>query len=593
MTTAPIAAAESDAFDPIEMEVFSNRLLSITEEMGNTLIRSSFSSNIKERKDCSVALFDAAGRLVAQAAHVPVHLGSLSGGIDAVLRRYGAAGIRPGDAFLCNDAYLAGGTHAPDITVVSPIFYDGVLRFFSANIGHHTDVGGAVPGSTSHHLKTVWEEGIRLPAMRIVRQGELDLDLLEMIAHNTREPDNRMHDIRAQIATNDKGARLMLELLRQSGLDTVLSAIDGILRYTERRLRNRIAQLPSGSVSFTERMDDDGMGGEPVVIQANVQARDGQLHVDFTGTGKQARGAFNLPASALNASVYFAVKAMLDPELMPNNGLFQPITISAPEGTITNPVFPAAVGARVTTAQRVAGTVIGALGQLLPPGRGMASSNDVMPSMLFSGPLRDGKGTFVYLETLGGGAGGRARGDGMDGIQVNVTNTSNLPAEALEIEYPLLVDEYALVNDTGGAGKYRGGMGIARQIRSLHDQLACTIRCDAALFGAAGLDGGLTGGTSRLIQNPGRPDEQRLPSKISGHPLPAGVSVRLETPGGGGYGAPAERALADIRQDLLAGKVSRLAAERDYGSEKVVRALQQTGSGSAATGQAGPQARQD
>jgi len=577
MTTALTAAAESDAFDPIEMEVFSNRLLSITEEMGNTLIRSSFSSNIKERKDCSVALFDAAGRLVAQAAHVPVHLGSLSGGIDAVLRRYGVAGIRPGDAFLCNDAYLAGGTHAPDITVVSPIFYDGVLRFFAANIGHHTDVGGAVPGSTSHHLKTVWEEGIRLPAMRIVRQGELDLDLLEMIAHNTREPDNRMHDIRAQIATNDKGARLMLELLRQSGLDTVLSAIDGILRYTERRLRNRIAQLPEGSVSFTERMDDDGMGGEPVVIQANVQARDGQLHVDFTGTGKQARGAFNLPASALRASVYFAVKAMLDPELMPNNGLFQPITVSAPEGTITNPVFPAAVGARVTTAQRVAGTVIGALGQLLPPGRGMASSNDVMPSMLFSGPLRDGKGTFVYLETLGGGAGGRARGDGMDGIQVNVTNTSNLPAEALEIEYPLLVDEYALVNDTGGAGRYRGGMGIARQIRSLHDQLACTIRCDAALFGAAGLDGGLTGGTSRLIQNPGLADEQRLANKISGHPLPAGVSVRLETPGGGGYGAPAERALADIRQDLLGGKVSRAAAERDYGSEKVVRALQKEG----------------
>ena len=577
MTTALTAAAESDAFDPIEMEVFSNRLLSITEEMGNTLIRSSFSSNIKERKDCSVALFDAAGRLVAQAAHVPVHLGSLSGGIDAVLRRYGVAGIRPGDAFLCNDAYLAGGTHAPDITVVSPIFYDGVLRFFAANIGHHTDVGGAVPGSTSHHLKTVWEEGIRLPAMRIVRQGELDLDLLEMIAHNTREPDNRMHDIRAQNATNDKGARLMLELLRQSGLDTVLSAIDGILRYTERRLRNRIAQLPEGSVSFTERMDDDGMGGEPVVIQANVQARDGQLHVDFTGTGKQARGAFNLPASALRASVYFAVKAMLDPELMPNNGLFQPITVSAPEGTITNPVFPAAVGARVTTAQRVAGTVIGALGQLLPPGRGMASSNDVMPSMLFSGPLRDGKGTFVYLETLGGGAGGRARGDGMDGIQVNVTNTSNLPAEALEIEYPLLVDEYALVNDTGGAGRYRGGMGIARQIRSLHDQLACTIRCDAALFGAAGLDGGLTGGTSRLIQNPGLADEQRLANKISGHPLPAGVSVRLETPGGGGYGAPAERALADIRQDLLGGKVSRAAAERDYGSEKVVRALQKEG----------------
>ncbi|MBC9904895.1 hydantoinase B/oxoprolinase family protein [Achromobacter xylosoxidans] len=574
MTNRSTSAAGTDTFDPIEMEVFSNRLLSITEEMGNTLIRSSFSTNIKERKDCSVALFDAAGRLVAQAAHVPVHLGSLSGGIDAVLRRYGAAGVRPGDAFLCNDAYLAGGTHAPDITVITPIFHEGVLRFFAANIGHHTDVGGAVPGSTSHHLKTVWEEGIRLPAMRIVREGELDMDLLEMIAHNTREPDNRMHDIRAQIATNDKGARLMLELVQQSGLEILLSAIDSIMLYTERRLRNRIAQLPAGTYTFTERMDDDGMGGDPVTIQANVEARDGQLHVDFTGTSKQARGAFNLPASALNASVYFAVKAMLDPELMPNNGLFQPITITAPEGTITNPRFPAAVGARVTTAQRVAGTVIGALGQLLPPDRAMASCNDVMPSMLFSVPMQDGKGTFVYLETLGGGAGGRAQGDGMDGIQVHVTNTSNLPAEALEIEYPLLVEEYALVNDSGGAGRHRGGMGIARQIRSLHDQLVCTIRCDAALFGAAGLNGGLTGGTSRVIQNPGRADEQRLPNKIAGHGLASGQSVRLETPGGGGYGAPADRSAAAIRNDVLGGKVSRTAAERDYGAERVALALQ-------------------
>ncbi|WP_144641186.1 hydantoinase B/oxoprolinase family protein [Bordetella genomosp. 13] len=575
MTLPTPPAAGADDFDAIEMEVFSNRLLSITEEMGNTLIRSSFSSNIKERKDCSVALFDAAGRLVAQAAHVPVHLGSLSGGIDAVLRRYGTQGIRPGDAFLCNDSYLAGGTHAPDITVVSPVFHDGVLRFFAANIGHHTDVGGAVPGSTSHHLKTVWEEGLRLPAMRIVRAGELDLDLLEMIAHNTREPENRMHDIRAQIATNDKGAKLMLELVQQSGLDTVLSAIDSILAYTERRLRQRIAQLPDTSVTFVERMDDDGLGGDPVVIQANVQARDGQLHVDFTGTGKQARGAFNLPASALHASVYFAVKAMLDPELMPNNGMFQPITISAPEGTITNPRFPAAVGARVTTAQRVAGTVIGALGQLLPADRAMASCNDVMPSMLFSAPMRDGKGTYVYLETLGGGAGGRAAGDGMDGIQVHVTNTSNLPAEALEIEYPLLVEEYALVEDTGGAGRHRGGMGIARQIRSLDDRLTCSIRCDAALFGAAGLNGGLQGGTSRVMQNPGRADEQRLANKISGHALPSGQSVRLETPGGGGYGTPAERDPAQLRRDIRGGKVSLAAAQRDYGDELVARAMQE------------------
>ena len=573
MSTRDLPLSPETVFNPIEMEVFSNRFASITEEMGNTLIRSACSSNIKERKDCSVAMFDAAGRLVVQAAHVPIHLGSLSGAVDAVLARYGIAGIRPGDSFICNDWFLAGGTHAPDITVVTPVFWQGRLEFFAANIGHHNDVGGAVPGSTSHNFKTVWEEGIRLPVMKIVREGVLDIDLLEMIAHNTREPDNRMHDLRAQIATNGKGEKLVQEMLAQFGADALRSAIDSILVYTERRLRNRIAQLPDGAASFTEYMDDDGFGGDPVPIKATVQVVDGQLSVDFTGTGPQARGAFNLPASALRASVYFAVKAMLDPELMPNSGMFAPITIYSPEGLITNPRFPAAVGTRANTGQRVAGAVIGALVQLLPADKGMASGNDVMPSMLFAGPLRDGRGTFVYLETLGGGAGGRAVGDGMDGVHVHITNTSNLPAEALEIEYPLLVEEYGLVQDSGGAGRYRGGLGIARQIRALGDGLVCTVRCDAALFGAGGLEGGGKGSTSLVLENAGRDDQTRLPNKIVGHPFARGTSVRLQTPGGGGYGEPADREPASLARDILDGKLSRGAAEAAYGAERVVQAL--------------------
>lgn len=552
-------------FDPIEMEVFSNRLLTITEEMGNTLIRSSFSSNIKERKDCSVALFDVQGRLIAQAAHIPVHLGSLSGGVDAVLARYDVSEIREGDAFISNDAYLAGGSHAPDITIVTPVFWEGVLQFFAANIGHHTDVGGAVPGSSAHHLRTVWEEGLRLPVMRLVRAGELDRDLLEMIAHNTREPENRIHDLQAQIATNQQGVRLLHKLLEQSGLEPVLSAINDILLYTERRLRRRIAQLPADTATFVEYLDDDGLGGDPVAIRANVMASNGELTVDFTGSGPQARGSFNMPWNALRASVYFAVKTMLDPQLMPNNGMFAPIKIIAPEGTIVNPRFPAAIGGRATTSQRVAGTVIGALCELLDPSRRMASCNDVMPSMLFSGPARNGRDTFVYLETLGGGAGGRASGDGMDGIQVHITNTSNLPAEAMEIEYPLLVEEYALIQDSGGPGQFRGGMGIARQIRSLHDGITCSVRCDGGLFGAAGRNGGGEGRRSRVVQNMNRPDEKILPNKTSGHPLPAGMSVRLETPGGGGFGAPENRSHDAILADVRHEKVSTEAAATQYG----------------------------
>lgn len=574
MDTHRNAPSAPRQFNAIEMEVFSNRLLSITEEMGNTLIRSSFSSNIKERKDCSVALFDARGRLVVQAAHIPVHLGSLSGAVEAVRERFGESGIQPDDSFISNDAYLAGGSHAPDITLVTPIFWQGQLRFFAANVGHHTDVGGGVPGSTSHLFQTVWEEGLRIPAIKIARGGEIDRDLLDMIAHNTREPEYRVHDIRAQIATNFKGVHLVHALLERSGVDSVLASTEDLLAYTERRLSARIAKLPAHAASFTEYLDDDGLGGEPVAVQATVQARDGQLHVDFAGSGPQARGSYNMPRSALQASVYFAVKTLLDPYLMPNNGMAVPIVVTAPEGSIVNPRFPAAVGARATTAQRVAGAVIGALGQLLPESAAMASCNDVMPAMVFSGPRKDGSGTFVYLETIGGGAGGRAQGDGMDGVQVHITNTSNLPAEALEIEYPLLVEDYSLVQDSGGAGTHRGGMGIARQIRSLSDTVVCSARCDGGRFGAAGLSEGGEGGRSRIFRNFGQAGQAQLPNKVSGQPLRAGDSVRLETPGGGGYGNPSGRAAQALARDLRGGKASRAAAEQAYGRDLVAQATQ-------------------
>lgn len=552
------------AFDPIGMEVFSNRLLAITEEMGNLLIRSSFSTNIKERKDCSVAIFDKRGRLVVQATHIPVHVGSLSGAVDAVLAKLSLDDIRPGDTFVSNDAYLAGGSHSPDITFVTPVFYAGRLEFFVTNTGHHSDVGGAVPGSTAHHLRTVWEEGLRIPVMRIVREGELDTDLLEMIAHNTREYENRLHDIKAQIATNERGVKLVNDLIETSGLHAILSSVEDILDYTERRLRKAISELPKGKVSFTELMDDDGLGGDPVPITANVEVRGSDLVIDFEGSGPQSRGGFNISFNALRASAFYAVKTMLDPELMPNNGMFNPIIVSAPLGTITNPKFPGAVGARATTAQRVAGAVVGALVQLVPQERAMASCNDVMPAMLFSGPSRRGGKLFVYLETLGGGAGGRAVGDGMDGIQVHITNTSNLPAEALEIEYPLLVEEYTLIQDSGGPGKYRGGMGIARQIRSLVDGMNCAVRCDGAKFGAAGLLGGKEGAPGRVFSNFGRADQAAMPPKIANHILNAGASMRIETPGGGGFGPPAERDPAQLQADVGSGKVSATAASRDY-----------------------------
>jgi len=559
--------------DPIAMEVFSNRLLSVTEDMGNTLIRASFSTNIKERKDCSVALFDARGRLVAQASHIPIHLGSLQGGVDAALARYRLEDMAPGDAFICNDSYLAGGTHAPDITIVSPVFWDGRVRFFTANIGHHSDIGGSAVGSTTHNARTVFEEGLRIPITRVVRGGAADEDLLGLIAQNTREPEDRVLDLKVQIATNEKGARLVEELIRQMGMDTVERSIDDVLAYTARRLRNRIARMPATSATFSTWMDDDGIGDAPVEIRATVHVADGGLHVDFAGSGPQSKGAYNVPPSALRASVIYAVKALLDPELMPNAGLFEPVTIAAPEGTIVNPRFPGAVGARSNTAQKVAGAVVGALSMLVPEDRRMASGNDIMASTLYAGPRSRRAGLFVYVETIGGGGGARADADGQDGIHVHITNTSNLPAEALEIEYDLLVDEYALIPDSGGAGRFRGGLGIARQIRALKPGMVCHLRVDGSKTGSAGLQGGGEGGRGAVVKNHGRNSAETAPPKSANNVMAVGESYRIETPGGGGYGDPSRRDPVALAADLRGGKVSEAAARRDYGDALVEKAL--------------------
>lgn len=562
-------------FDPIAMEVFSNRLLSITEDMGNSLVRSSFSTNIKERRDCSVGLFDARGRLVAQAAHIPLHLGSLLGGVLAVLARYPVERMRDGDAFICNDPYLAGGTHMPDVSVVTPVFWDGQVRFFTANIGHHSDFGGAVPGSIAGSARSVFEEGLRLPVIRIRRAGEIDDDLLNLIVQNTREPEERELDLRVQVATNDRGADEVRGLLKQMGLGVVETAIEDILAYTARRLRRRIAELKEGSYTFTTFLDDDGFGGgDPVPLKATVRIEGGHLALDFTGTGAQARGALNVPPSALHATVHYCIKALLDPQLMPNSGMLDVVSIHVPEGTILSPRHAAAVGARSITCQKVAGAIFGAFRGVLPEAKVMASAVDVIPAMVFSGALTRRNGTYVYLETIGGGCGARRDEDGMDAIHMHMTNTSNLPAEALENEYPLLVDEYAMVEDSGGVGAARGGMGIARQIRALRDGTVFSVRSDSHNRGTAGVNGGGDGRHGRLVRNPGRPDEQELGSKVSHLILAAGEAIRIETPGGGGFGPPAARPLEKLAIDLRDSILSYDAAVAGYGRERVELAVQ-------------------
>ncbi len=573
--------AAARVFDPIAMEVFSNRMLSITEEMAINMMRSSFSTQIKERRDFSVGLFDAQGRLLAQGLHIPLHLGSLMGAMQAVLRRYPVHEIAEGDAFICNDTFLAGGTHLPDISIVSPVFWDGRLLAFAANIGHHSDVGGVVPGSISARARTIFEEGLRIPIIRIARKGEVDADLLNLIAANSRLSEERALDLRVQIATNDRGGAKLQALVAQMGEAAMLAAIEDILAYTARRLRRRIADLPDGTHSFTTWLDDDGNGGDMVPVKVAVTIAGDALLFDLAGTGKQARGALNVCESALRATIYYCVKALLDPELLPNSGMFEAIEIRAPAGSLVNPLPPAASGARSIACQKVAGAVFGAFRSILPAERIIASGNDVLPSISFSGDVTEhGKQRFyVCGEAMGGGSGARRDDDGMDAIHVHVTNSLNLPTEAMENEFPLLCEEYALVVDSGGPGTRRGGLAITRQVRAVHDGTIVSARSDSHKRGAAGVEGGGEGGRARLRRNAGTNAEEVLDSKLAYLVLAAGETVRIETPGGGGYGDPAGRAAEALAADLADGIVTDGAALRDYGAALLHQARALLGAG--------------
>ncbi|MFC4273606.1 hydantoinase B/oxoprolinase family protein [Achromobacter aloeverae] len=562
-------------FDPIAVEVFTNRLLAITESMASNIMRASFSPQIKERRDFSVGMFDRAGRLIAQGTHIPVHLGSLMGSVEAVLSRWQLADIHDGDVYLCNDPYVAGGTHLPDISVITPVFAADRLVAFAANIGHHSDVGGAVPGSTAAAARTIYEEGLRIPIMRVARRRRVDDDLIAMIALNSRLPEERTLDLHVQIATNEKGAGAIASLVeRMGGVEKFEDAVDGVLAYTLQRARRRVAALPSRRSTFTTWLDDDGSGqGGPVPLTATIH-RDGEtLVVDLEGSGPQSGGALNVSDSALRATVYYCVKAMLDPDLMANSGMARAIAIKAPEGSIVNPRPPGACGARTITCQRLAGAIIGAFVGLVPRDRAIASGVDTMPTISFSGVRPDDGSIYLSGETLGGGGGARDGGDGMDGIHVHITNSRNLPTEIMEHECPLRVEHYGLAVDSAGAGRHRGGLGIVREVRALRDGTIFSARSDSHIRGAAGAEGGGEGGLGRLLRNAGRPDEQVLGSKVRHLILAGGDTIRMETPGGAGFGDPMERSPEALAEDIEDGLVTVAYARRFHGDALTEAAL--------------------
>ena len=505
------------ALDPITLSVLSSALAGIAEEMGAVLIRGAYSSNIKERRDCSTALFDARGRMVAQAEHIPVHLGAMPEAVAAVM----ALDPAPGDVFALNDPY-SGGTHLPDITLVSPLTVADAALGYAVTRAHHSDVGGMRPGSMPSDSREIYQEGLIIPPVRLLRRGEPVDDVLRLLLANVRTPAVRRGDLRAQIAANTLAERRLGELVARHNHDTVLAAYDEVIAYAERGARDALRRLPDGVYGATDVLEGDGVTADDIPIAATVTIDGDAMHIDFTGTAGAVAGNVNCPLAVTRSACYFALRALLPDDVPANAGTYAPLTIYAPEGGLLNARSPSAVVAgNVETSQRVADTVLRALATAADlPAQGQGTMNNL---------IIGGRG-WTYYETIGGGQGASGAGPGPSGVHVGMSNTLNTPIEALELEYPLRVERYELVYGSGGAGRHRGGDGLERAVRVLEDA-SLSLLTDRRRHGPAGLVGGAPGQPGRNLLN-GR----ERPSKISVE-LAAGDLVTVRTPGGGGWGS--------------------------------------------------------
>ncbi|MGE3710404.1 MAG: hydantoinase B/oxoprolinase family protein [Hyphomicrobiaceae bacterium] len=543
------------SFDIIQLEVVHNALRSIVDEGYLALMRSAYSSNIKERHDHSAALFDAGGRLVAQTErNIPMHLGSMTGFVKAVLERFPLESIKPGDIFVANDPFLAGGTHLPDIGYGIPVFADGKVIAFACNVAHHADIGGMAPGGMDGRASEIYHEGLRIPPIRLARAGVLDTDLLNLFLANVRISDERRGDHFAQIAACRLCERRLLELMERYPADHLLACFDELIERTELRMKAALAKITPGTYTFEDVMDDDGHGATDIPMRVAVTVSPDRIIVDFDGTAPQVKGNINVPFSATLAAVGYAVKAMLDPKSPSNAGFFNVIEINAPTGTLVNARFPAAIANRQQTCQRIADMLVGALSKAMPEA-GVAASHGATVMAFFSSAT-DAEKPYIYLEVIAGGSGGRFARDGKDGAAVHTTNTSNLPVEVIETEYPLIVESYGFIPDTGGPGRNRGGLALRRVVRVLTEGSTFTGHAERFMNKPWGMFGGGAGasGSYRIIRSDG--EEVQLSPKAAGIPLHVGDRVVIESPGAGGYGPPGERDAKRLRADYASGKTT-------------------------------------
>ncbi len=549
--------------DPILLEVLRNRLDAIADEMEITMLRSAYSPIVKEGLDASSALFDVTGETIAQGTGIPIHLGSLVFAVRKVLEVFPPEGMREGDGFLLNDPY-DGGTHLPDWVVVVPILADGRTVALATTMCHHQDVGGKTPGSIPTDATEIYQEGLIIPPCQLLRQGEPDPTVMAFIRRNVRIPDVVVGDLMAQVAAGNLGRARMRELCRKHGVETVLAAVAELFTRAEVMTRRQIAAIPDGTYRFADVLDNDGIDlDRRVEIRVAVTVRGSDLTFDFTGTSPQVRGPFNsVPSSTLSA-VYYTIRAITDPAIPNNAGCFRPVSVVLPTGSLVNPSPPAPVSGRTATVKRIADTLLGAFVRALPDKIPAANSGTLLV-MAIGGTMPGTGRPFVAAELAAGGMGARPRRDGLDAVETDVTNCMNIPVEALEMNFPVRVPYCRARRDSGGAGRYRGGLGLEKAFQALSTELTVSHRGERFYTVPWGLFGGRPAAGGEAVVERADGARAPLPGKQM-VTLRPGDTLHVRLAGGAGYGDPLEREEERVLEDVLDGKVSREAAAEAYG----------------------------
>jgi len=549
------------AIDPVTVEVIRGALTYAAEEMGIVLRNSAYSPNIKERMDFSCTIFDHKKRLAAQAEHIPVHLGSMQLAVQQGLKKFRGK-LEDGDMVLFNDPYISG-THLPDITLISPVFHEEEIVAYLANKAHHSDVGGKAPGSMAGDATEIYQEGVIIPPVKFIKKNILDEEIADILLSNMRTPKIRLGDLRAQAAANILGRRRILELVKRYGVLTLHQAMEAIMNYSERWMRTEISKMPEGRYSAEDWLENTGTNDEKVKIKVTITIKKDRLTVDYIGTDRQVNGPVNAVLGVTLSGVYYVLRCLTDPSIPMNDGCYRPVKVDAPEGTVMNPTPPAPVaGGNVETSQRNVDVLLKAFAQIVPE-KVCAACQGTMNNVTVGGiNPEDGK-PWTFYETIAGGFGGRKGADGVDAIHTHMTNTMNTPIEAIESIYPIRFLKYEMRKDSGGPGRWRGGVGLERSWELLAPSATLSVLAERTKTSPWGLYNGKSGarGEYYVIKPNGK--RIRLNSKCTVKIKKNDVFM-VRTPGGGGYGDPLERDPKLVLRDVMNELVSVEAAKKDY-----------------------------